>query len=361
MTNTRRRRTSETPGIRRTTIRDVAEAAGVSISTVSNALNGRVEAMGEATYERIQATIKQLHYRPNGVARGLVNRRTTTIGLLLAEIETPLFIQSLNVIEPIARTVGYNVLVCSARNQDDELQALNLFLEKEVEGFLFLSTSVYVNDDIISRVVQSGRAAAFINRTVHDHSFDQVDWDNAQGVAAAVAHLAELGHQRIAHLHGPQNRRSSTERLEGYRRGLEQAGLAYRPEYVRSGDFTADQALWEHSTHALLALSVPPTAIIAADDVVAAVVMKTVQRAGIRIPHDIAIVGIDDQPFAAYLNPSLTTVQLPVLQASQRAVEMLLDRIAGRRTGSEQVMLPCPLVVRESCGTRRSDSAGGDA
>lgn len=314
--------------------------------------------MAEDTLTRVQDTIRNLNYRPNGVARGLVNRRTATIGLILSEIETPLFIQSLNVIEPIARSMGYNVLVCNARSFEDERQAIDLLLEKEVEGFIFLSTSVYTDNHHISDLIASGCAAVFINRTMPHHQFDQINWDNAAGITAAVEHLIRLGHRRIAHLQGPQDRRSSAERRDGYERGLAQAGIGYREEYVQSGDYTATWEIWQASTRALLALTDPPTAIIAADDLVAAVTMKTVQRAGLRVPHDVAIVGSDDQFFDIFLNPALTTVQLPVIEASTRAIRMLLDRIAGRRTGPDHVMLPCPLIIRESCGAVGSCALG---
>jgi DNA-binding LacI/PurR family transcriptional regulator len=126
--------------------------------------------------------------------------------------------------------------------------------------------------------------------------------------------------------------------------------LPYSEDYVRSGDFTETPELWRQSTLELLDLEPRPTAIIAADDIVAATVMKTVHQTGLAVPQDIAVVGIDDQPFCSYLNPALTTVRLPVAEAGKRAVEMLLDQIAGKRIEKEHLELPCPLIVRESCG-----------
>jgi DNA-binding LacI/PurR family transcriptional regulator len=271
--------------------------------------------------------------------------------LILAEIETPLFLQALNHIEPLARSSGYNVLLCNARNVDDERQALELLLEKDVDGLIFLSTSEYIEDDYLAELYGTGLPAVLVNRATSQTGFDRINWDNAGGVTAAVAHLAGLGHRRIAYLHGPVQRRSSAERLRGYQTGLVRSGLPCREELIRPGDFTAPPENWQRSTEELLGLSPRPTAIIAADDIVAAIVMKTVRCAGLAVPGDIAVMGIDDQPFCTYLNPSLSTVRLPVVDAGRLAVQFLIDRIAGRRTEAEHILLPCPLVVRESCGT----------
>jgi len=337
----------------RVTIRQVAQAASVSITTVSNALNGHSQSLTEETLRRVQETIRALDYHPSGVARSLVTRRSATIGLIVSEIETPLFLNGLSIIEPLARRAQYNVLVCHASSLHDERQGVNLLLEKEVEGIVFLSNSVEYEDSHIRALQESKLPVVFINRTTLYPGFDHINWDNAGGVAMAVQHLVELGHRRIAHLRGPEHRRSSEERYRGYRLALEQHGLPYRDDYVRPGDYTGPEEERRQFTLELLSLLQPPTAIIAADDTVAAIAMKAVQESGLRVPQDVAIVGIDDQPFCKYLNPSLTTIQLPVADAGKRAIQTLLDRLAGRRQTTEHVLLPCPLIVRESCGAAR--------
>lgn len=331
------------------TIKDVAEAAGVSVTTVSNVLNGRTEAMAGDTLLRIQETIRFLNYRPNSVARSLVTRRTATIGLILAEIETPLFLRALTFIEPVARQTGYNLLLCNACNLEDEQQAVNVLLEKQVDGIICLLTSVYRgDDDYLTRLPASAPPIVLVNQAVGQGWFDQINWDNVGGVSQAVEYLVQLGHRRIAHLFGPENRRSAVERLAGYRLGLERAGLAYCPDYVRPGDYTGSPELWQRSTLELLALSPRPTAIITVNDIVAATVLRTLHQAGVKIPEEIAVIGVDDQPFCTYLHPTLTTVQLPMLEAGKLAIEMLLARISGQRLTTESVVLPCRLVARES-------------
>jgi LacI family transcriptional regulator len=332
---------------RRVTIKDVARAAGVSVTTVSNVLNGRTEAMSEETLLRVQEAIRSLKYRPSSVARSMVTRRTATIGLIVAEIETPLFLQALNFVEPIARGAGYNILLCNARNPDDERQAVNVLLEKQVDGIIFLSTSLYMDDGYLLQLPPPAPPMVLINRaTVYDR-FDHINWDNICVTMTVVEYLVELGHRRIAHLRGPVNRRAAEERLRGYQLALEQHGLEYREDYVQPGDFTASPEA-QQATLALLDLSPRPTAILAANDIVAAAVQRTVQRAGLRVPQDMTVVGVDDQPLCTYLNPALTTVRFPIIEAGKLAVQMLLDRIAGQRTEVEHITLPFGLIVRES-------------
>jgi DNA-binding LacI/PurR family transcriptional regulator len=332
------------------TIKDVARKAGVSITTVSNVLNDRTDSMSEATLQRVLQVMQELHYRPNPLARGLVTRRTATIGVVLAEIETPLFLQALNSIEPIARQAGYSVLMSNASDPAQEQSVMQLLLEKRIDGLIFLSVSELLEQDHVPDLERLHIPTVLVNRAKHYPNLDQINWDDTAGVQQAVEHLIGLGHRRIAHLCGPERRRSGQNRLQGYRAALEQHGIPWREAYVCPGDYTDSESAWRASTQRLLALSPRPTALLASDDIVAATAIKTIQRAGLRVPQDVAVIGVDDQHFGTYLNPALTTVRLPVLEAGRRAVRMVLDRIAGARTEPKHVVLPCSLIVRESCG-----------
>jgi LacI family transcriptional regulator len=331
------------------TIKDVARAAGVSITTVSNVLNSRLDAMSDETLQRIIKVMHELNYHPNALARGLVTHHTATIGVIVAEIETPLFVHALNTIEPIARDAGYSVLMSNARDSEEEYQMLQVLLEKRVDGLIFLSVSQEFDNDYVLELERLQVPTVLVNRAITDEGLDLINWDDTNGVIGAVEYLIQLGHERIAHLHGPKGRLSGKNRLQGYKAALKKHGLAVKPDYVRAGDYTAAPDRWRQSTLELLALSPRPTAIVASDDIVAAIAIKTAQQAGLHVPRDISIVGIDDQHFCSYLNPALTTVRLPVLEAGQRAVEMVLERIAGRCVEAEHVILPCSLIVRDSC------------
>lgn len=335
---------------RQVTIKEVARAADVSITTVSNVLNGRTAEMAEETLLRVQQAIHELKYRPNNVARSLVTQQTASIGVIIAEIDTPLFLQALNSIETIARTANYNILLCTAKNFGDEKEAVELLFEKQVDGFIFLSTSAYAKDDYLHDLQATARPMVLVNRPVTDQgNFHQIEWDDTTGIIGAIDYLVELGHRRIAHLRGPKNRRSTDSRLQGFRLGLAKHNLAYNGHYVRVGDYEIEPEVWRESTLELLSLSPPPTAIITANDIVAAVVMRTIRRTGLRVPQDISLIGIDNQPFSAYLDPSLTTIQLPIIEAGKRAIELLLAQIRDDTREPAQITLPCPLIVRESC------------
>jgi len=340
--------------IRRTnriTISDVAQAAGVSISSVSNALNGKTAAMTEETLARIQSAMQELNYRPSGVARGLAMQRTATLGLVLTEIETPLFLQAVTPIEREARRAGYSLLLMNARNEADEREALRLLQEKQVDGLMVISTSDPRQNDHLHKVQAEGIPVALINRADFSAEFDQVNWDNAGGVASALGHFAALGHRRIAILTGPADRRSTQERLQGYRAGLQAAGLTYDESLVCAGDYTAAADGWRESALGLLALPQPPTAILASDDIVAAVVIRAIEETGRSVPAGVAVAGIDDQPFSQYLG--LTSVQLPVAEAGRQAIQLLLRRIQQPEAPAQHIQLPCPLVVRATCGAKR--------
>ncbi|MBN1641648.1 MAG: LacI family DNA-binding transcriptional regulator [Anaerolineae bacterium] len=335
---------------RAVTIKDVAREAGVSIATVSNVLNGRTDSMSEETQQRVLQVMEALRYRPNALARGLVTQHTATIGVVVAEIETPLFLQALNTIEPIARDAGYNVLMSNARNSDEEQEVVQVLLEKRVDGFIFLSVSEMIDDDWMPELERLRIPTVLVNRARRYPGLDQIDWDDVGGVSQAVDHLVALGHRRIGHLCGPRRRRSGARRLRGYKRALVRHGISYQERYVCPGDYTAEPASWCQSTRALMQAAPPPTAIVASDDIVAAMAIKTVQQMGMRVPQDVAVIGVDDQHFCTYLNPALTTVRLPVREAGRRAVEIILDRVAGQHDPPEHILLPCSLIVRESCG-----------
>jgi len=335
---------------RRATIKDVAAVARVSISTVSNVLNNRGHAMSAETLERIQSAMRDLDYRPSSLARGLPTRHTATIGVVVADIETPLFLKALTLIEPAARRAGYTVLIINARDTEEEREAVDVLVQKEVNAAIFLSTSVYAPTSHLLPLRAAERSVVLVNRPPDEEEFDTVNWDNAGAIDGLVAHLVALGHRHIALLRGPSNRRSAAERLAGYRRALQAHGLPYRDEYTPSGDYTLSREVWQRSTLDLLALDSPPTALIASDDDVAAAVIQDVQRTGRCVPDDLAIVGVDDQPFGMYLRPPLTTARLPVAEAGRQAITMTLERLGGQRKTPSHLLLPCTLIIRESCG-----------
>lgn len=333
---------------RRVTIKDVARAADVSVTTVSNVLNGREKAMSSETLQRVREAIRTLNYHPNGIARGLVTRRSATIGLVLAEITNPLFLQALNVIEPLSREAGYNVVMCNVLSLEDERRSSRLLLERRVDGIIFLYTTQPRDDSHLYHIEMAGVPCVIVNRGTRYDAFDQINWDYEGGLVAAVEFLIQRGHRVISLLEGPPARVATAQRLRGYRRALEAHGLTYRADYVQPGDHLAPPESWVQSTMNLLRLSPRPTAIVTSDDYVAAVVMRTLRRNGLHVPQDVSVIGFDDQPFCDYLDPRLTSVRAPVLEAGRIAVELLLQRMGASQRSPEFHLLPCELIIRES-------------
>lgn len=332
----------------RVTIRDVAAASGVSVSTVSNLLNGRVGLMTPLTRVRIEQAMRDLSYRPSHAARTLNSKKTATIGLVLDEIETPLFMSAIPAIEPMARRAGYTLIVTHAASADEH-GSVGLLLQQDVEAVVFVSTSEYRDGLDVDQLTREGVPTVIINRPQVSQIVSRVAWDNRGGVGSAVRHLHQLGHTRIALLRGPLNRESTAQRLAGYREGLASAGLPFESKYVDVGDYTAVLKRAAGRVAHLLNMDPRPTAVIAADDAVAAVVIQTAASLGLRVPDDLSVIGVDDQPFAAVLTPPLTTVRLPVAEAASCAFDLLFARISDPNLPPEEVMLPAPLIVRESC------------
>jgi LacI family transcriptional regulator len=341
---------------RKPTIRQVAAASGVSVSTVSNLLNGRIGAMTPLTRSRIEAVMTDLAYHPSHIARSLTSKRTATIGLVIDEIYTELFVSAISAMEQAAGRAGYSLIV-SHRPDDADSGPLELLMQKEVEGIILLATSEYRNDDYLERLADTGIPIVLLNRP-QIPGLCRVGWDNRGGARDAVRHLRRLGHTRIGHLCGPADRESTADRIAGYREALAEGGIAYRADLVGLADYTAPPERWAAATERLLGAAPAPTAILAADDSVAAMVMQTAARRGLRVPGDLAVVGIDDQRFAALLTPPLTTVHLPVVGAAERGLQLLLDRLRSPGLPAEDVTLSTSLIVRESCGASLPPGAG---
>jgi DNA-binding LacI/PurR family transcriptional regulator len=189
-------------------------------------LNDRTGAMTGETLQRVQDAISTLDYHPNMAARGLVSRYSATVGVILTEIETPLFLQALPGMEAIARAERYNLLLCLAASREEEQDAVGLLIEKRVDGVIFFSSSEYRDDAHLQKLCGLRVPLVLVNRSNQHDEIDSINWDQMHGVSQVVHYLVERGHERIAHLTGPLARKSTADRLAGYRQGLRECGLA---------------------------------------------------------------------------------------------------------------------------------------
>ena len=355
MTRSKRAASSRRHGEERpATIQDVAARSGVSISTVSRVVTGAV-AVEPATAERVREAISALSYRPNLLARSFRRRVTHTIGLLVPDNSNPFFAEVARTIEDAGFAEGYSVVLC---NSDLSLVKqetyIDVLLAKRVDGLILASSGLIPTGeghDAVERILDAGVPCVVVDRDLGETPVDQVLVDNDLGGYLAGEHLINLGHRRIACLVGPSDLTPSAGRIAGFRRALADADLAVAAEALVRGNGRPDGGA--AAAQQLLEQELDVTAIFAFNDQMATGAVGTLQRAGLRVPEDISVVGFDDIPQSSAIFPALTTVAQPIGEMGTIGVRLLLDRIARRDAPRQRVHLATRLVVRESTGPPR--------
>ena len=339
------------------TMRDVAERAQVSISTVSQILNGNAHYVGAEKRERVLAAIKDLNYHPNIIARSMIKRRTMTIGLVITEIENALFVPVTGAVESVLSAEGYHILLARAPDVTSEIEAIETLRARQVDGFIFMFLSLSMQFDHLTRLKDADVPFVVINRPLEDQGISQILFDDRGAGYLATQHLLKPGHTRIATIAGPLHHQpawhSAQDRYIGWRQALTEQGIEIDPAWVVSGHYSyiggyqAIQQLLANTWHT----EAQPTAIFIANDQMAVGALKALHEVNIRIPQDIALVTVGDLSYSAYTTPTLTTLAHPVPQAGKLAAHLLLDWLNGRKPIHPQhIMLNFDLKVRESCG-----------
>jgi LacI family transcriptional regulator len=337
---------------KRATAKEVAERAGVSRTTVSFVLNN-VAGMriSEETRQNVLQAAQALDYHPDATARRMVTGRTKILGFVLSQnLDQALadhFVPTvLNGFSQAAAALGYKVLFEPMPPEASAGAYTRLVRERHVDGFAL--SGPRVDDDELWRIEEQ-RAPVVIMGQLPGSNFPFVDVDNQGGAALATQHLIGLGHQRIALItNAAPVYTASADRLAGYHRALEEAGLPFAPELVRYGNFTPQSGV--AAMDELLQVQPRPTAVFVASDTVALGALQCLRRHGLRIPEDLAVVGFDDIPLVEFIDPPLTTVRLPAFGLGWGAGELLTRMIAGEEINNPQVILETELIVRESCG-----------
>lgn len=326
------------------TIREVAKRAGVSYATVSHVIND-TRFVSQETRDRVLAAINELSYRPNALARSLRRGKTNTIGLILPDSANPFFAEIGHSIEDAAFNLGYSVILCNTeRDTHREQLYVDVLSKKQVDGIIFVATGEQV--DSLNFLLSQDVPVVLIDRDLPNSEVDAVLTDNQQGGYLAARHLIELGHRRIACIAGPSHITPSAERIIGYRRALEEAGLPYDETLVMSGDYHPESGRQVTST--LLSLNDPPTAIFALNDLMALGALRAACQAGCCIPDDLAVIGFDNIDLTSFTNPPLTTIAQPKAEIGSQAVNFLAERIKDKTCPPRRVILPTELIVRES-------------
>jgi LacI family transcriptional regulator len=332
-------------GDRQVTIRAVAEAAGVSMATVSNVLSGRHEQMAPETRQRVLAAIERLHYEPNHVARSLVTKRTTTIGLIMSEVTNSLYPPVTVGAEEACREAGYGLLLANADDAASERRGVALMRAKQVDALVLFSVSFLDPDrEHLDATQAAGIPVVAINRVLPEGSPLSAVWfDHRLGGRLATQHLLDVGHRRIAHIAGPANRATGIQRRQGYEDALGAAGIRAEPQKVAAGDYsfasgeTLMRELWRQR----------PSAVFVAGDAMALGALRALARLGVSVPGDCSLVAFGNPDFVRYATPAVTTVDLPVVTAGKLAVELALRRLQDP-LHKEVRMLEPTLLIRET-------------
>lgn len=333
---------------RAATIRDVAERAGVSKSTVSKFLTG-TPYVSEPARAAIQQAIDALGYEPSSVARSLTTGRTGFMGVVVASVLNPFYTELVHAIDEEAANLGYAIMLASAdRDPDREQRIVRGLAQRGVDGLIFAST--YAADREVIALKGGGTPFVLASRHLTDVDVDYVIVDSFRGARLAVQHLLDLGHERIAHIGGPSRVLQMRERRSGYLAALADAAASPAEEHLVERDRTSLDA--GRGALAQL-LELPPrrrpTAIFAATDFLALGVLAEARERGVRVPEDLSLVGFDDVYLGALAHTPLTTVDSQITELGRRATRLLVDRIdrTGDPAPRHDVLEPS-LVVRES-------------
>jgi len=329
---------------RQVTMEDVAHEAGVSRALVSLVMRDSPK-VSEKRRTRVLAAAERLGYRPNAMARGLASRRTRTIGVLLNDLHNPFFAEIMDGILEKAEALEYRLLIGTGRREAvGERRAVDVFLEHRADGLLLVSPRLR-NADILA--IGRSTPTVVVGRSLRERFVDSVTTDDHAGGKLAVRHLAGLGHTRIAHFDGGRGAGSSARRA-GYLK--EMSRLGFEP-WVVSAEFT--EVAGVAAVERLLTSGELPTAIFAANDLVAAGAMDRLEDAGLRVPDDVSIVGYDNTFLAALHHMSLTTIDQPRPELGRLALSTLVERVDGIRTTGAHLQLEPSLVVRSTTGPPR--------
>jgi LacI family transcriptional regulator len=327
-----------------TTLRDVARKAGVSVKTVSRVVNNQGE-ISEETRQRISAVIREMGYRPNLVARGLVTQRTHTLGLVVPDITNPFFPEVARGVQDAARRHRYNVFLCnSGEDKQEELNVLYSLAEQGVDGVII--SPCYSTDENLVQFAAAFRPIVTINHNYAHPNISQVLTENVHGAKLAVDYLVGKGHRQIGMIGGLEKSLNRARRISGFTEAMKEHGLDVIIENIEGATPNVESGY--AAALSLLAKQPQLSALFVYNDLMALGVLQACRMLGCRVPEDCAIVGFDDIQMAGLIYPPLTTIHLDKYRLGQKAVDRLIEMLDQPKTHFAPISLEVQLVIRQS-------------
>lgn len=336
------------------TMKDVAKRAGVSMTTVSHVINQTRYVSDELT-ARVKQAMQELNYYPNTLASSLRSGKTKIIGLVIPDISNQFFAEISRRIEDNGYEYGYSVILC---NTDDDItkekRYIDVLIAKQVDGIVFISAGGESNN--LEKTLDSHIPIVVVDRDMENIAADIVLVDNAVGGYTAARHLIQLGHRRIACITGQSPVTPSAQRVQGYKRALQETGIPIDEKLIVSGDFRYESG--HQAMVKLLSLEPLPTGVFACNDMMAIGAVQAVNDHGLRIPEDISMIGFDNIPFSQTTYPTLTTIAQPFDAMAKLIVDLLIEKIKlqSQRKGAnvvtpkyQRVVMETTLIERDSC------------
>lgn len=326
----------------RPTIRDVARQAGVSHQTVSRVINGSDEVLPE-TRALVEGVIEKMEYRPSAIARSMARGKTHTLACLSPNLTDYTFASVIEGAETEARQQGYFILSSSAADSDAFRELVEKLVEhRRVDGLIIINP--YIDERF--EYIPKDFPVVFVGSVAHGSAISSVCLDDEKAAYQATQHLLSLGHRNIAMITGPMEEDCSQDRAKGYQHALEEAGIEADASMIIEGDWSATSG-----KDALLTLTNNahvPTAIFAQNDRMAMGVLRAARDMNLKVPSQLAVIGVDDMPLSSYFDPPLTTMRQDMPRIGQEATRILLDIVGNKNTSTQAVKLSAQLVVRQS-------------
>ncbi|MFP5114777.1 LacI family DNA-binding transcriptional regulator [Bacillaceae bacterium C204] len=321
------------------TMADVAKAAGVSKSTVSQYLNKRFEYMGEKTKHKIEEAIEELGYQPNFIARSLKQKRTSMVGIIVANITHYFSTEVSRAIEDFCHKHDLHAIVCNADDDPEkEKKYIEMLRAKQIDGLIIFPTGQ--NNDLYKSMVKQGYPAVFVDRKVENLDVFSIITNNTDATYKAVQHFIEKGHQNIAFVVQPLTVSTRIDRLAGYKKALTDADLEVNPDFIIEASIPEMKSKLEQ----LFSLEVKPTTLFAGNDRVLLAVLEFLKEKGIKLGNELELIVFDNIPFAHLLEAPISFIIQPATDMGKKAAELLFEQINKENIHPEVFVFPSRML-----------------